>query len=97
MEGQRFNPKEFAGVVQLKHYAMMPDGKQYIGIAGSCSVISDEEMVGFEVKGGDTANWVMRIDGPTSSVNVLGCQIRMAHQFDEGLPETIAHEYFRVP
>lgn len=97
MTEQRFNPKNFDGIVQLKQYALMPDSKQYIGIAGKVTVVSDQEMVGFEVKGGETANWLLRIDGESGSVNVLGCQVKFVHQFDNGLPDPLAHEYYRVP
>lgn len=94
---KRFNPQEFTGIVQLKGYAVMPDGKQYIGVAGKVSVIKDEEMIGFEVRGGETANWLLRIDGPTGSINVLGCQVKLVHQFDSGLPDPLDSAYYRVP
>jgi hypothetical protein len=97
MTQQRFDAKNFDGIVHLKQYALMPDGKQYIGIAGKISVVSDQEMVGFEVKGGETANWVLRVDGEGGSVNILGCQVKLVHQFDDGLPEDITREYYRVP
>jgi hypothetical protein len=94
---KRFDATEFQGIVQLKNYAIMPDGKQYIGIAGKCSVVKDEEMIGFEVRGGETANWMMRIDGDKGSVNVLGCQVRMVHQFDDAVPEDLDQDYYEVP
>lgn len=77
-----FNVKEFDGAVQLKQYAMMPDGKNYIGVVGKVSILSDKEVVGFEVRGSETANWIARVQGPSGSVNILGCQIKMVHQFD---------------
>ncbi len=95
---QRFDSKEFTGIVQLKQFAPMPDGRQYIGIAGKVSVVQDTEVIGFEVKGGDTANWGCRVDGPNGSVNILGCQIKLVHQFDGGLPESLdSGHYYRVP
>lgn len=94
---QRFDVKEFTGIVQLKNYAVMPDGRNCIGVAGKVSVLSDEEVVGFKVKGGDTTNWICRVDGPNGSINILGCQIRMVHQFDGGLPEPMDSSYYRVP
>lgn len=96
--GSRFNAKDFTGIVQLKTFAPIPDGRQYIGFAGRVSILSDKEVVDFEVKGGDTANWVARVDGPTGSINVLGCQIRMIHQYDDGLPSDLdAGHYYVVP
>lgn len=94
---QRFDPSGFTGVVQLKNYALMPDGRNCIAVAGKVSVLSDQEVVGFEVKGGDTANWICRVDGPTGSVNILGCQIKLVHQFDGALPESLDSNYYRVP
>lgn len=97
---QRFNVKGFSGAVQLKQFALMPDGKQYIGISGKVSILSDEEMVGFKVSGGES-NWIARIDGEQGSVNVLGCQVRLVHQFDApNLPSTFAEintAFYQVP
>jgi hypothetical protein len=94
---QRFNAQDFTGIVHLKGFNMMPDGKQYIGIAGRVSVLRDEEVVGFEVRGGETANWICRIDGPNGSINVLGCQVRMVHQFDNGIPADLDGQFYKVP
>lgn len=95
---QRFDSSNFSGIVQLKQFAPMPDGRQYIGLAGKVSVLQDSEVVGFEVKGGDTANWICRVDGPTGSINVLGCQIKLVHQFDGGLPDSLDSGHcYRVP
>jgi hypothetical protein len=94
---KRFDPTDFTGIVQLKQYAPFPDGRQYIGVAGQVSVIKDEEMIGFEVRGGETANWLLRVDGPTGSINILGCQVRMVHQFDGAMPDSLDTSYYRVP
>lgn len=93
----RFNPTDFFGVVQLKAFSLFPNGKQYNGIAGKVSILADKDVVGFEVKGSETANWIARIDGINGSVNVLGCQIRMVHQYDAGLPDAIDNNYYLVP
>ena len=97
MTEQRFDAKDFTGIVNLKHYTIMPDGKQYIAIAGQVSALSDKEVVGFEVKGGDTANWILRVDGPSSSVNILGCQVKLVHQYDGGLPDNLDSSVYVVP
>lgn len=94
---QKFDAQNFDGIVQLKQYAPAPDGRQYIGFAGKVSVLRDKDVVGFEVKGGDTANWVCRIEGRSGSINVLGCQIKLVHQFDGGLPEKLDAAYYLVP
>lgn len=93
----RFNSQDFTGLVQLKQYAPAPDGHQYIGFAGRVSVLRDQDVIGFEVRGGDTANWLCRIDGPSGSINVLGCQVKLVHQFDGELPENLDAAYYRVP
>lgn len=87
-----FNVKGFDGAVQLKNYVMMPDGKNYLGVVGKVSILSDSEVVGFEVKGSETANWIARVEGSKGSVNILGCQIRLIHQFDE-IPESFDSVY----
>lgn len=94
---QRFDPTGFDGIVQMKHFMLMPDGKQYIGAAGKVTFVTDMEMVGFEVKGGETANWLLRVDGPGGSLNILGCQVRAVHQYDNGVPDALDSSYYRVP
>lgn len=95
---RHYNVTGFTGIVQLKNYAVMPDGRQYIGVAGKVSVLRDKDVLGFEVTGGE-ANWGCRIDGATGSINVLGCQIKLVHQFDGGLPADLgnANAYYQVP
>lgn len=93
----QFNTKGFTGIVQMKTYNLMPDGRQYVGVAGKVSILADADVVGFEVKGSETANWIARVQGPTGSVNILGCQIRMVHQFDGELPPTPGDHFYQVP
>lgn len=88
-----FNVKGFDGAVKLKHYSMMPDGKNYIAVCGKVSILSDSEVVNFEVKGSETANWIARVEGPNGSVNILGCQVRMIHQFNDGIPDNFDSVY----
>lgn len=91
-----FNVKNFDGAVQLKQYAMMPDGKQYIALVGKVSILGDSEVIDFEVKGSETANWIARVQGPNGSVNILGCQIKLVHQFDSGIPDDLDSAYYAV-
>lgn len=97
MASQRFNTEDFAGIVQFKQYALMPDGKQYIGVFGKVSILRDEEVVGFKVAGGETANWIARVTGLGGSVNILGCQIKVVHQFNNGIPDDLSRDYYQVP
>ncbi len=70
----KFTRENFYGTVFLKDWQKHIDGRDYCGITGIISVYSDVEAVGFESKGGH--NWMARIDGPTESFTILGCQIR---------------------
>lgn len=92
-----FNVKDFDGAVKLKHYSMMPDGKNYIAVVGKVSILGDKEVINFEVKGSETANWIARVEGPGGSVNILGCQIEMVHQWSKGVPDSMDSTYYRVP
>ena len=70
------NVKNFHGCVVLHDWMRLPNGRMAIGFIGRVTVMSDTEAVGFEAKGHNSANWLARVEGATSSVNVLGCQIR---------------------
>lgn len=76
-EGPRLNVDGFVGTVMCMDWVYMPDGRLYRGIHGTISAMSDVEAVGWEAKGHNTANWLARIAGRTSSVNLMGCQVRM--------------------
>lgn len=97
MSRQRFDVSGFTGIVQLKQFALMPDGRQYIGVVGKVSIHRDEDVVGFKVAGGETANWIARVEGPGGTVNILGCQIKMVHQYDDGLPAELPKDFYPVP
>ncbi len=55
------------------------DGKQYMAVAGIVSIVEDEDLVGFKARGTES-NWVARVesalDDSSSTLNILGCQIR---------------------
>jgi hypothetical protein len=65
----------FYGTVVLKDWLRWGDDKQYLGFYGRIYIYQDKEVVGFTVRGNDS-NWIARIQGATSSVNVMGCQVR---------------------
>lgn len=79
----KLNATDFPGTVFLKHYQQFIDGRNYLGFHGRCTVLSDKDAVGFEAKGGETANWIVRVEGARGSMNILGCQIRSVYQGDE--------------
>jgi hypothetical protein len=97
MGESRYNVNGFEGLVVLKQFNTYPDGKSYVGVAGKVSIQRDKDLVGFEVRGGDTANWALRVDGPSGSVTILGCQVRMVHQFDREIPDDLDPLFYRVP
>ena len=73
--------KGFKGTVILHDWITDPtDGEHYMGFHGTVSVFADTEVVGFEAKGHGTANWMARVEGPTSSINLMGCQVRAIAQ-----------------
>jgi hypothetical protein len=75
--------KNFKGSVTTKHGIAMPDGRSYWIFQGKVSVLSAEEMLGFEVNTADS-NWLARIESADGarSVNIPGCQIMAVHQGD---------------
>lgn len=80
--------KDFAGTVVLKQWMHYPaDGRQYMGFWGKVSILSDEEAVGFKVQGNES-NWIARVQGETSSVNILGCQIRSIVEGPAAVPSS---------
>jgi hypothetical protein len=80
--------KGFKGTVITHNWIRGLDGVEYDQFYGTISVLSDTEVVGFEAKGHDTANWIARIEGETSSYNIMGCQVKCIIQSDEK-PQTV--------
>jgi hypothetical protein len=69
------------------------DGRDVKGFYGKVSVAADEEVVGFEAKGHNTANWVARVEGENEAITLMGCQIRA---FREGPMPLNASQYARL-
>lgn len=70
--------EDFDGAVICKEFMLAPFAQpadSFIVFAGKVSIIRDKDIVGFEAHGNE-ANWIARVDGPTCSINILGCQIR---------------------
>lgn len=88
--------QDFAGVVLLKNFRLFPDGRQYIGVEGSVSIMEGKAALGFDVK--DESNWIARVEGPKTSVNIPGCQVAIVFEGDEYVDTDPAKaEYFVVP
>lgn len=65
----------FLGIVVLKDWLRWTDDKQFLGYYGKIYIYQDKELIGFAVRGQDS-NWLVRIEGEKTSINILGCQIR---------------------
>lgn len=84
----------FFGTLVLKDWLEMPDGNSYKGIVGEISIVRDVDLVGFEAHGNES-NWVAIVDGRTTRLVVLGCQVRGALTHDPDL-EITSQSYWRV-
>jgi hypothetical protein len=76
MGKQKLNVEGFDGIVNTMDWVTMPDGEMYKSIRGKVSILSAQDAVGFEPTGHNSANWIARIDGPKSTVTLMGCQVR---------------------
>ena len=56
------------------------DGRDVKGFYGKVSVGVDEEVVGFKATGHNTANWVVRVQGPIDAITIMGCQVRACRE-----------------
>lgn len=74
---------DFDGVVILMDWMDHPqEGIPVKGFIGKISVFTDEQALGIKATGHNTANWIARISGPTSSLNIMGCQVRGIYEGD---------------
>lgn len=62
-------------LVTFKNWLMAADGNTYSCAWGYCKIWPSKEIVGFDIRGGET-NWVLQIGKGNKSMFVLGCQIR---------------------
>jgi hypothetical protein len=74
----------FQGVVVTMDWVRMPDGKAYMSFRGMVSIMSAEDAVGWVPTGYNSANWLARVQGPTMSINLMGCQVRAVLEGDVG-------------
>lgn len=64
------------GTLILMDWLEDVDGRDVKGYYGKVSIGADQNVVGFEAKGHNTANWVARVEGETEAIAVMGCQVR---------------------
>lgn len=76
-----YQPQRFRGVVHLKEWMRLSDGKNYIGVFGWVTISTAEEAFGFST-GPKESTWFAMVHGDeeiedeSSFISLLGCQIR---------------------
>lgn len=72
----RFKTQDFPGTVCLKDWFVDPlSGRTIKGAMGTVSILEVKDVIGFDPGKGE-ANWVARVQGPTTSYTFPGCQVR---------------------
>lgn len=72
----KFTTEKFQGTVVLKDWFADPlSGRTIKGMMGRVTILEAKEMIGFD-PGKSEANWIARVEGPASSYNFPGCQVR---------------------
>lgn len=79
------------GVVMAMDWVRMPDGRAYLGFQGDIGVASAKETLGWEPTGHNSANWFCRIVGKSTSVFLMGCQVRLV--LENANPESTTDIY----
>lgn len=78
----KLNVDGFEGIVMTMDWVTTPDGRLVRGYRGNVRILSAKAAAGFEPTGHNTANWLARIEGPMTSVNLMGCQVRQVFEGD---------------
>jgi hypothetical protein len=71
---------DFEATVMCMDWVGFTDGGLYKGFHGRVTILSAKEAVGFEPTGHNSANWFARVAGETTTVNLMGCQVRAVVQ-----------------
>lgn len=82
----QYQTKDFYGSVLLKDWITDLKDRQVRRITGTCSLVRDEDYVGFKTRGTES-NWAIRVVGGSQQWTILGCQIRavVTHSREESL------------
>jgi hypothetical protein len=95
-----FTRRGFHGAVLATEYMPLPHGPQVRGLVGSIDVLTDTELLGFEVNDRDS-RWGVRVSGPSGVVVVLpGCKVFSVMAFPTGGPgagEAACTDYWTLP
>lgn len=71
-----YTTEKFAGTVALKDWFLDPiSGRTVRGVMGTVTILEAKDMIGFDT-GKSEANWIARVEGPGTSYNFPGCQVR---------------------
>ncbi len=71
-----FIRKGFTGTVMLTDWmTALHNGNSYVALSGVVSVLSAEELLGFDVNDRDS-RWAAVIEGPTQRYVIPGCKVR---------------------
>ena len=85
----------FHGTISLQNFHKTLDGRSVVGYTGRVTIIPGDEIAkGKELRGKD-ANWIARIEGALTSVNVPGCQVHAVHTHPEDF--AVNGDYYLVP
>lgn len=65
------------GAVEMTAWHRLPwTEAQAAGLYGLVRVVNSEDAVGFQIRGGDHANWMVLVRGPSDTIFVLpGCKV----------------------
>lgn len=76
MAAGKLGATEVEATVITMEWISVLDGCMYRGFHGRVTVLSAEDAVGFVPTGHNSANWIARIAGDTTTVTLMGCQVR---------------------
>lgn len=83
------------GAVTFVDWQRVPWAARVVGgVTGQVAVVASEDALGFTMRGGDHANWIALVTGPSGTVHVIpGCKVLSITLSDE----IKSDEYEAVP
>lgn len=86
----------FYGTLVLKDWVRLRDGTQVIGFTGLVRIMDAVASTGIKPRANESA-WLARVEGPTESVNWLGCQVRGVFVHAQAAGDVPRADYWLVP
>lgn len=78
-----FERRNFHGAVVMLDWMPKPGGGNIRALAGTIDVLSDKELLGFEVNDRDS-KWGVRVSGPSGTAIVVpGCKVHVVTAWPE--------------